>query len=55
MKKYLMLLAIAAGFTTTTGLAQTKEQKESDEKMEKKEKIIVPATVKDVFAKQYRH
>lgn len=52
MKKYFMLLAVAAGLTTAT-FAQGKEKDEKDEKNEKHEKVNVPASVKQAFAKQY--
>ena len=52
MKKYFMLLAVAAGLTTAS-FAQSKEKDEKDEKYEKKEQVSVPAAVKAAFAKQY--
>lgn len=52
MKKYFMLLAVAAGITTAS-FAQTKEKEEKDEKYEKKEQANVPAVVKQAFTKQF--
>lgn len=52
MKKYFMLLAVAAGITTAS-FAQTNEKKEKDEKYEKKEQANVPAVVKQAFTKQF--
>lgn len=52
MKKYFMLLAVAAGITTAS-FAQTKEKEEKDEKYEKKEQVNVPAVVKQAFTKQF--
>lgn len=51
MKRYFLLLAIAAGLTTTS-FAQHADHKEKEEK-ESKKKTEVPAAVKESFAKQF--
>lgn len=52
MKRYVLLLVIAAGITSAS-FAQTKEKDDKEDKEKGNRKIEVPANVKSAFNKQF--